>query len=324
MATILISSTCHDLGDLRDFLDYELVRHGFVTVLSDKGTLPVKTDRHSYENCLDAARSCDITLGVIGGRFGGKYPGTDKSITQMEIEEAIGAGKQVFVVARHGVLTAKEILRPYSKDGIPFRPSKIVEDERVFNVLDEIGKLKAGNWIHGFERPREVLEYLAVQLKFDLLPVAPEGADRLDHIVATRLIEAFPPGLVDAVYRGLQIGTLQVVDMDNLEYGWYMLLPDHVRFRDTECANVFDRLMDATAWVLSESPNLYRASINADIYLDRYPGDVDPNPEVTKLREKLIGHGESMQRSWIELVDRIRDRFPSILADILRGNEKSQ
>lgn len=317
MATILVSSTCHDLGDLRDFLDYELTRHGFVTVLSDKGTVPVKSDRHSYENCLDAARSCDITLGVIGGRFGGKYPETDKSITQMEIEEAIRAGKRVFVVARHGVLTAREILRPYSKDGIPFRSSKIVEDERVFNVLDEITKLKTGNWIHGFERPREILEYLAVQLKFDLLPVAPEGADRLDHIVATRLIEAFPPGLVDAVYRGLQIGTLQVADMDNLEYGWHMLVPDHVRFRDIECAKVFDRFMDATAWVLSESPNLFQSGINPAVYVSRYPGDVDPYPEVTKLREKLIGYGESMQRSWSELIARIRDKFPSVLAAIL-------
>ena len=321
MTTILISSTCHDLGDLRDFLDYELTRHGFVTVLSDKGTVPVKCDRHSYENCLDAARSCDITLGVIGGRFGGKYPGTDKSITQMEIEEAIGAGKHVLVVARHGVLTAKEILRPYSKDGIPFRPSKVVEDERVFSVLDEITKLKTGNWIHGFERPREILEYLAVQLKFDLLPVAPEGADRLDHIVATRLIEAFPPGLVEAVYRGLQIGTLQAADMDNLEYGWHMLLPDHVRFRDSDCATVFDRFMDATAWVLSESPNLFRTAINPEVYVDRYPGDVVPYPEVTKMREKLIGHGEAMRRSWTELVDRIRDRFPCVLAAILEGQK---
>lgn len=219
------------------------------------------------------------------------------------------------------MLTAKEVLRPYSKERISFRPSKVVEDDRVFRVLDEITKLKSGNWIHGFERPREILEYLAGQLNFQLLPVGAEDADHLDRIVATRLIRAFPPGLVEEVYRGLQVGTLHAADMDELENGWHMLIPDHVRFHDEDCAQVFDRFMDATAWVLSESPNLFRTATNPAIYVDRNLGDIDLYPDVTKMREKLIMHGEAMRRSWTELIDRIRDIFPDILAAILEGQK---
>lgn len=184
MARILISSTCHDLADLRNFLDLELRSYGFETVLSENGTLPVDSAKHSYENCLDAARECEITVGVIDGRFGGEYQGTGKSITQLEIETAIEAGRQVQVFARRNVLAAKEALKPYLTTPAAFRKSKVVEDRRVFDVVDSLTKRTSGNWIHGFDTPQEILFILSKQLGFDLRPGrADHGSDpygRLD------------------------------------------------------------------------------------------------------------------------------------------------
>lgn len=317
--SILISSTCHDLADLRDFLDFELTRHGFVTVLSDKGSVPVRTDKHSYENCIDAARECDVTLGVIGGRFGGEYPKSGKSITQMEIEAAIDAGKEVYVVARHGVLAAKEVLRPYGKDKIKFRSSKVVEDERVFGVIDGIARLKTGNWIHQFLQPREILEYLSEQLGFELLPSVPEGAERLDRIVARRFLEAFPSGLVDQVYGEVQASTLHARCMDALEEGWHTLAPDHFRFCDRTCSELFDTFMEMAWFVLDEAPELFKSGVNPHLYIERYTHELERHPEVVRKRRDLINHAEEMAVTWKRLLGEVKRRWPEVLAEVIDG-----
>lgn len=315
--SILISSTCHDLGDLRDFLDYELTRHGFTTVLSDKGTVPVHSDKHSYENCLDAARDCDVTLGVIGGRFGGEYDKSGKSITQMEVETAVDAGKKVFVVARHSVLAAKEILRPYAKARIKFRPSNVVEDERVFTVIDGITKLKTGNWIHQFVHPHEILEYLSDQLGFKLLPSSPEGAERLDQMIARRFLDAFPPGLVDRVYADVQGSALQARAMDALEDGWTAMAPDHLRFCDDKCSQMFDTFMRHTWRVLDGAPALFKSGINPNLYIERYTHERGPDPKVVEMREELIEHAEQMALAWRGLLEQIKRSWPAVLAELI-------
>ena len=317
MTTIFISSTCHDLSDLRDFLDYELKRHGFSTILSEKGTVPLATDVHSYEACLRAAKSCDVTLGVIGGRFGGAYPGTDKSITQMEIETAISAGRRVFVVARNSVLITKEVLRPYTKNGIAFLPTKVVEDERVFRVVDDITRLKSDNWIHSFDSPRDILEFLAVQLGFKLMPEADEGSHRLNRIVASKFLDAFSHSLVSDVFHGLEIHRLRTSDMDLLEESWWFMLPSHLRFCDKQMAELFDVFMNATGRVVADASLLFRSGIIEGYYTDRYQDPVDSSATVVEMRDQLMTHAATMIKSWNELVAELRNKYPEVLAKML-------
>src|SRR4051812_44846866 len=127
-----LSSTVIDLKDLRDYLSSELIKYDFEMLLSEKGTIPVNSSRHSYEDCLQAARDCDVLIPIIDGRFGGRVPGTGKSITQAEVEAALEANRKVYSFVRQGVWDAKEILRPYLAAGVEFIPSKIVQDARVF------------------------------------------------------------------------------------------------------------------------------------------------------------------------------------------------
>ena len=81
---------------------YELAAHGFTMLLSEEGTIPLDSSKHSYNLCIDAAKKCDFLIAIIDGRFGGEVPGTGKSITLAEIEAALDAGKQVRVFVRAG------------------------------------------------------------------------------------------------------------------------------------------------------------------------------------------------------------------------------
>ena len=139
-----ISSTVLDLKDLRDILERELSKHGFDMLLSEKGTIPADSSKHSYQICIDAAKDCDVLIAIIDGRYGGDVPETGKSITQVEVEAALDAGRQVLVFVRKAVWDAKEILKPYFTDGVDFRPSKIVSDKRVFDVIDAVRKRATG------------------------------------------------------------------------------------------------------------------------------------------------------------------------------------
>ena len=85
MTTGFISSTVLDLKDLRNFLSFELSAHGFKMLLSEEGTIPADSLKHTYDLCSDAAKNCDFLIAIIDGRFGGQIPGSDKSITLAEI-----------------------------------------------------------------------------------------------------------------------------------------------------------------------------------------------------------------------------------------------
>lgn len=152
MTSGFISSTVLDLKDLRNFLSFELSAHGFEMLLSEEGTIPADSSKHTYQLCIDAAKNCDFLITIIDGRFGGQVPGSNKSITLAEIEAALNVGKQVLVSVRQFVWDAKETLRPYMAAKVKFRPSKIISDARVYDVIDEIRKRVTGNWALAIRR----------------------------------------------------------------------------------------------------------------------------------------------------------------------------
>src|ERR1700744_4959049 len=66
---IFISSTVHDLKDLRASLQQWLEGRGYTVLASEDGTIPVDSSKHSYAVCLEAARDCDCLVAIIDGRF---------------------------------------------------------------------------------------------------------------------------------------------------------------------------------------------------------------------------------------------------------------
>src|SRR5258708_13359918 len=69
---VFISSTCHDLIDLRAELESFFQKAGIVPVLSDSLTSEflVMQDRNSIETCLANIRQCDSFLVILSNRYG--------------------------------------------------------------------------------------------------------------------------------------------------------------------------------------------------------------------------------------------------------------
>jgi hypothetical protein len=162
---VFISSTVHDLEDLRASLQEWLEGRGYTVLASEDGTIPVDSSKHSYAVCLEAARDCDCLVAIIDGRFGGVMPDGKRSITLAEIEEAFDHERRVWVFVRKAVWDAMAVYKPYKADGVPFHSSSIVSDERVFQLIDDLRRRPTGNWLFTFRTAPDLIETLRVQLE---------------------------------------------------------------------------------------------------------------------------------------------------------------
>ena len=84
MATpkVFVSSTCFDLGEIREQLARFINSYGFDPILSDHGDVFYKPDCHTHDSCIHEVSNCQLFILIIGGRFGGEYVyDNSKSIT---------------------------------------------------------------------------------------------------------------------------------------------------------------------------------------------------------------------------------------------------
>ena len=102
---VFISSTCHDLIDLRPELAQFLTTEGFRVSLSDDpfSAFAVDAAVDSIESCLTNVEAADVVVCIIDRRYGGvlasgKYTG--KSATHAEIEHAREIGKPIYFFLR--------------------------------------------------------------------------------------------------------------------------------------------------------------------------------------------------------------------------------
>jgi len=68
--TVLVSSTVYGIEELLDRVYALLTSLGYEVWMSHKGTLPVRSDRTAFQNCLDAVAACDLFLGIITTSYG--------------------------------------------------------------------------------------------------------------------------------------------------------------------------------------------------------------------------------------------------------------
>jgi hypothetical protein len=168
---IFISSTVHDLKDLRRLLRDEFKRCGFDPVLSEIGDIGIEPNQHSYDTCIKQAESCDVVVGVIDSRAGGivregVYKG--KTITQAEMEAALAKGRLVYVFARGAITDAEPVYKKYmgGSEPIAFRPTdNVVASEEVLTFIDSWRKKAKDNWITPFQDPRDIVRHVLRQLE---------------------------------------------------------------------------------------------------------------------------------------------------------------
>jgi len=166
---VFISSTCYDLGEVRDSLYSFIKSLYYEPVVSEKGDIFYHPDFHTHESCINEIENCDLFILIIGGRHGGSYVSDiTKSIVNAEYEAAKRLERPVFTFVKQNVYDDHRLYqRNKSKkiiDEIDF-PS-IEKDQHakyIFEFINDVRLAKVNNGFFSFDYAKDIVELLGKQ-----------------------------------------------------------------------------------------------------------------------------------------------------------------
>lgn len=172
---VFVSSTCHDLIDLRAEVERHLRDLGLSPVMSDLPTSDFDTspNAHSIEVCLVNLRASEVIVFILSQRYGGKlkpfgYP--DLSATHVEYREAIKLLDRtdppppvIFFYARDRLVADYEV---WIKTGWPPKGFRWTREEDTLNFMKERCQFFSGtNWYTPFRTSLELKQRLSFDLR---------------------------------------------------------------------------------------------------------------------------------------------------------------
>lgn len=157
-----VSSTCLDLKDARAALEAHLRSLGHEPLLSDTLTFGVTPKKHSHQACLDQVDNSDYFVLLVGGRRGGTFIGSEKSITNEEYRRAIKRSIPIMIFVSEDVETAAQIYRKNPKADL----SDYVDDNRIFDFVDLIRGQSEDNWIRTYKNVEDVKKAITAQFAY--------------------------------------------------------------------------------------------------------------------------------------------------------------
>jgi hypothetical protein len=178
--TVLVSSTVYGIEELLDRVYTLLTSFGYEVWMSHKGTVPVRSDRTAFENCLAAVETCNLFLGIITPHYGSgqdRQTPNELSITHQEVRRAIRLNKPRWLLAHEHVVFAWSLLKNLGhKDKASrkklrsaFKSTPILDDLRVLDLYEEAivdGVPLAerdGNWVQKFRSTGDGSLFVASQ-----------------------------------------------------------------------------------------------------------------------------------------------------------------
>jgi hypothetical protein len=139
---------------------------GFEPILSERGNVFYDPEQHVQDACLSEVATSQLFVLIIGGRFGSKYKETNKSITNLEYEEAIKKKIPIFALVEQQVFSEYRVFQHNRKAGacdlskISF-PS--VDSTKIFEFIEAVASNSLNNAIEPFSEYNEMEYYLKQQ-----------------------------------------------------------------------------------------------------------------------------------------------------------------
>jgi hypothetical protein len=173
---LMVASTVYHFEDQLRQICAVLNGFGYEVWNSHIGTIPVNPGWSNIDNCVAAARDCDVFLGIIRPFYGSGVIG-DRSITHEEFREAVSLEKPRWFLVHRDVVFARQLLKPYifkRKGGhfkFKLKKNPVLDDLRVIDlyhdaIQNEVApENRKGHWAQEFYRIEEALTYLDSQFK---------------------------------------------------------------------------------------------------------------------------------------------------------------
>lgn len=160
-----MSSTYLDHKDVRDAVRQHLEDRKFDPRLFERGGVFFDDKKPLDESCYQEVKDCHLLVMLIGGRYGSPTSDSSlgrsyKSVTQKELETALEAGIPVLIFVRKEVQIEYRTWSANDREQRKTMRFTSVDSAAVFELLSSIYKLPRTPYVHGFERPSEIIEVL--------------------------------------------------------------------------------------------------------------------------------------------------------------------
>ncbi|WP_369959476.1 DUF4062 domain-containing protein [Pseudomonas benzenivorans] len=171
---VFVSSTYYDLKHLRSSIENFIESLGYDAVLSEKDNIAFIPDAPLDESCYREAKSCDVFVLIVGGRYGSEISATTndttkkkeffdryESITKHEFASAAERGIPTYILIDSAVdAEYQTYLKNKGNTKINYAH---VDSINVFSLIEEIRQRKHNNPIKLFTRYSEVEDWLREQ-----------------------------------------------------------------------------------------------------------------------------------------------------------------
>lgn len=176
---VFLSSTCYDLGEVRDSLFSFIESYCYQPILSDRGDVFYHPDLHTHTSCTNEIENCELFVLIIGGRFGGKHiVNKDKSIVNAEYSAAKALGIPVFTFVKrdvyedHRVYERNKSNKALVKEIVFPSMEKQEYAANIFEFINDVRLAPVNNGLFPFDYARDIRDNLGKQwagLLFDFL-----------------------------------------------------------------------------------------------------------------------------------------------------------
>lgn len=228
---VFLSSTCYDLGEVRDSLVSFIESCYFTPVLSDKGDVFYHPDLHTHLSCVNEIENCQLFILIIGGRFGGSHViNKSKSIVNAEYYAARELNIPVFTFIKREVY---EDHRVYEKNknkkaiiGEIHFPSIEKQEfaSNIFEFINEIRQSPVNNGYFSFEYARDIKEAIGKQWAGLMFEFLNKRSKEKESISLNRLLDNLTLAskkseeLIENIYRHIDnVNAQQIISKIDLE-----------------------------------------------------------------------------------------------------------
>jgi len=111
--TVMVATTVYRFEDQIAQICGVLQGYGYDVWSSHLGTVPLHPGKSNLQNCIDAAKRCDVFLGFVRPFYGTGKVG-DTSITHEEFRAAFADPRPRWAMVHRDVTCARQLLSPVS------------------------------------------------------------------------------------------------------------------------------------------------------------------------------------------------------------------